>query len=480
MSAEQACDVIVVGGGIAGLVTAVRAAELGLSVTLLEKGREERYLCNARMSGGVFHLAFHDPKTFPDELLAAVNAASGGYADPVLTKVVAQRAGNLVEWLRGQGARFIRAGNVAWQNYILAPPRLLRAGIDWMGRGPDVLLRQLSAALQQRGGKIRLGARGHALVMDNGRCTGIEADVDGQSVRFSARAVVLADGGFQSNLDMVRQHISPEPGKLKQRGGATGTGDGMRMAQDAGAALTTLDRFYGHLLCRDAMHSDKVWPYPELDGVATASILVDTHGRRFADEGMGGVWLANTIARQPDPLCATIVFDAKIWEGPGRSARIPANPSLANAGGTIHTAPTLDALAAMAGLHAEILQTTVAAYNEAVRMERTDTLSPPRSTNRFKPWPIEAPPFYAIPVCAGITYTMGGIRIDADARVLRPDGSAIDGLYAAGSTTGGLEGGARAAYLGGLTKAGVQGLCAAEHIARTLSTDTASKGRTPA
>jgi fumarate reductase flavoprotein subunit len=252
------------------------------------------------------------------------------------------------------------------------------------------------------------------------------------------------------------------------------------MAQEAGAALTALDRFYGHLLCRDAMHSDKVWPYPELDGIATASILVDTHGRRFADEGMGGVWLANTTARQPDPLCATIVFDAKIWEGPGRSARIPANPSLANAGGTIHTAPTLDALAAMAGLQAEALQATVTAYNDTVRAERMQTLSPPRSVDRFKPWPIQTAPFYAIPVCAGITYTMGGIRIDADARVLRPDGSAIAGLYAAGSTTGGLEGGERAAYLGGLTKAGVQGLCAAEHIAHTLLSDPSSKGKTPA
>lgn len=468
MSDAETFDVIVVGGGIAGLVTAVRAAELGLSVTLLEKGREERYLCNARMSGGVFHLAFHDPKTGSDALLAAVNIASGGSADPMLAKVMAERAGDLVDWLRGQGARFIRAGNVAWQNYILAPPRPLRAGIDWMGRGPDVLLRQLAAALQRRDAAIRLGARGKALVMDNGRCAGVEAEIDGKHVHLEARAVVLADGGFQSNLDLLGQHISPAPAKLKQRGGATGTGDGLRMAQEAGAALTSLDRFYGHLLCRDAMHSDKVWPYPELDGIATAAIVVDNEGRRFADEGKGGVWLANTIARLPDPLSTTIVFDSRIWEGPGRSARIPANPSLANAGGTIHTAPTLNALASIATLPAETLQATVQAYNDAVRAERMELLLPPRSVDRFGPWPIEAAPFYAIPVCAGITYTMGGIRIDADARVLRPDGSAIDGLYAAGSTTGGLEGGERATYLGGLTKAGVQGLCAAEHIARTL------------
>ncbi|HEX4892208.1 MAG TPA: FAD-binding protein, partial [Hyphomicrobiaceae bacterium] len=68
----------------------------------------------------------------------------------------------------------------------------------------------------------------------------------------------------------------------------------------------------------------------------------------------------------------------------------------------------------------------------------------------------------------GITYTMGGIRVDGSSRARRAGGGIVEGLYAAGSTTGGLEGGARAAYIGGLTKAGVQGLLAAEHIAASL------------
>jgi fumarate reductase flavoprotein subunit len=79
--------------------------------------------------------------------------------------------------------------------------------------------------------------------------------------------------------------------------------------------------------------------------------------------------------------------------------------------------------------------------------------------------PIAVAPFLAIPLCAGITYTMGGIRIDGDARVLREDGVAIPGLYAAGSTTGGIEGGPRIGYIGGLAKAAVFGLRAAEHAA---------------
>ncbi len=468
MSSTHTYDAVIVGGGLAGLVAAVRATELGLSVAVLEKGEGERYPCNARMSGGVFHVAFNDIKSPPATLRAAIDQATAGSAEPEPAQAVADKAGVLVDWLGKQGARFIRT-NVAWQNYILAPPRPLRAGIDWVGRGPDVLLRQLVGIIETRGGKIHLGTRATSLAMLDGRCTGVIAEAaGGQSLTLCAHAVVLADGGFQSNTDMLREHVTPAPAKLKQRGGVTGTGDGLRMAQEAGAAITALDRFYGHLLCRDAMHSDKVWPYPELDGIATASILVNDQGARFLDEGRGGVWIANTLAKQVDPLCATIIFDTKIWEGPGRSARIPANPTLETAGGTIHRAPTLAALAEKVGTPAAALEASVAAYNAAVHTKSFAALSPVRSPERFPPWAIETAPFFAIPVCAGITYTMGGIRIDADARVLRGDGSVIDGLYAAGTTTGGLEGGEPAAYLGGLTKAGVQGLCAAEHIARTL------------
>ena len=75
-------------------------------------------------------------------------------------------------------------------------------------------------------------------------------------------------------------------------------------------------------------------------------------------------------------------------------------------------------------------------------------------------------PFFAAPVCAGITYTMGGIAIDGDARVLREDDSAIEGLYAAGTTTGGLEGGSASGYVGGLSQSVITGLLAAEDAAR--------------
>jgi len=82
--------------------------------------------------------------------------------------------------------------------------------------------------------------------------------------------------------------------------------------------------------------------------------------------------------------------------------------------------------------------------------------------------PVSSAPFYAVPICAGITYTFGGLSTTADARVVRSDGAPIAGLYAVGATTGGLEGGSGAGYVGGLIKAATFGLRAAEDLAREI------------
>ncbi|HSV77976.1 MAG TPA: FAD-binding protein, partial [Ramlibacter sp.] len=88
-----------------------------------------------------------------------------------------------------------------------------------------------------------------------------------------------------------------------------------------------------------------------------------------------------------------------------------------------------------------------------------------RSSDQTKPHAIRSLPLMAIPICPGITYTMGGIDIDANAQVLDTGGNPIPGLFAAGATTGGIEGGQNAVYIGGLIKAGSFGLLAAERVA---------------
>lgn len=461
-------DVVVIGGGMAGLVAGARAAELGLRVVVLERGRDEHYPCNARWSGGVLHVGYTDIVSPPEILADVIAGASEGQADRDQAETMAWNAGRLVGWLVKHGATYVGT-KVGWQQFILEPMRAMRAGLDWEGRGPDLMMGRLTEVVRRGGGRIVLGARARALVMDGRRCAGVEAEVDGRREVFAARAVIIADGGFQADVQRLGRHIAAHPGKIKQRGAANGTGDGLAMAEAIGAASVGMDRFYGHILSRDALANDKVWPYPELDALALAGVVVDTAGRRFADEGVGGVAQTNAIARSDDPLGATIVFDAAIWEGPGRSARIPANPTLEAAGGTVLRAESLEGLAGLAGLPAVALTGTIAAHNGALAEGAFAALDPVRTTTRYKPMPILQPPYHAIPICAGITYTMGGLHIDGRGRVMRGDGSVIEGLYAAGSTTGGLEGGGQVAYLGGLAKAGVQGLVAAESIARAAA-----------
>lgn len=445
-------DLAVMGGGLAGLVAAARATELGARVVVLERGSGDTYACNSRFAGGIYHVCYQDPKLDPAILARTALDVTRGSAESELVHTIATNAGRTMDWLRTQGARFIR-GTAAWQTFVSAPPRPMSTWLDWKGRGQDVLLRTLAARIAERGGSIWTDSPVTALAMRDGKFCGVRIRRAGKDEEVAAAALVIADGGFQGNADLFRRCIGPRPDLVLQRGAGTGVGNGLEMARDAGAALTDLDRFYGHILSRDAMHNDRLWPYPQIDLVAEASIVVNREGRRFVDERMGGIYIANELARLDDPACATVVFDAPIWERAGREAQIPPNPLLEKAGGTLLRSDTIAGLAEIAGVPQDALAESISSYNASVPGDG-------------RALPIAKPPFFAIPICAGITNTMGGIAIDGHGRVKRKDGSTIDGLYAAGSTTGGLEGGPRVAYVGGLIKAAVLGLCAGEHAAQ--------------
>lgn len=462
----NAVDVAVIGGGLAGLVAANRAAESGLTVAVIEKGADERYLCNTRLTGGFFHIALHDINSPPDRLRQILDRATRGEARRDMVDALADDAARALTWLKTQGMRFIKVGPHGYQSTVFAPPGLRQTGLHWQGRGGDVVLRILGPLLTDKNnGKLIRGTRATGLVMEGGRCVGVEVEgaVNG-TIR--AGAVVIADGGFQADMDRVRRHISPQPGRLRQRNAMTGTGDGARMAEAAGAKLVGLGAFYGHVQHRDALTNDALWPYPVLDMVAASGIVVNGDGVRFCDEGEGGVAIANAIARLPDPASSIAIFDEAIWDGPGREFLLPANPNLTNAGGEIIESGDLASLAAKLALPAGALEHTVAAYNAACASGALAALAPTRTASPIKAWPIVVPPLRAVRLCAGITYTMGGIATDAHGCVLDGNDDPIPGLYAAGSTTGGLEGGAHAAYTGGLSKTLVFALRTGESIGR--------------
>ncbi|HKT16947.1 MAG TPA: FAD-dependent oxidoreductase [Stellaceae bacterium] len=470
----QSADVVVIGGGLAGFAAAIRCAEQGLRPVILEQGAEENYLCNSRITMGVFQVALHDMLGDADSLAAAIDHATRGYVAGALRDKYAAEAGPALRWLMGHGIRTIKAGAATRSLATLAPPVPRQPGLHWQGRAGDVMLRTLAAKLHSLGGTLQRGIRARELIMEGGRCAGVVATRDGERHRFTAPAVALADGGFQGNPDLVRRFISKRPERLLDRNAKTGCGDALLMAEAVGAALTEMGCFYGHVQARDAMDDPELWPYPTIDFPIAAGIAVDASGRRFTDEGLAGVAIANAIARLDDPLGAVAIFDETIWELSGKTYVMSANPFLVETGARFYRGESLDAAVTQAGLPREAVTATVGRYNDAVEAGTLDRLDPPRSADTGHIWgskalPIRRPPFYAVPLCAGITYTMGGVAVDAAARVQHRDGRAIDGLYAAGGTIGGLEGGPIVGYSGGLAKALTFGKIAGESIARALA-----------
>src|SRR5579863_10253088 len=142
-----AADVIIVGGGLAGSAAAIRAAELGAKPLVLEQGAEAAYLCNSRITIGVFQVALHDMLGGAESLRTAIDHATRGYVAPTLRDRYAAEAGPALRWLLGHGIRTINAGAATRSLATLAPPVPRQPGLHWTGRAGDVMLRQLAGKI---------------------------------------------------------------------------------------------------------------------------------------------------------------------------------------------------------------------------------------------------------------------------------------------------------------------------------------------
>jgi fumarate reductase flavoprotein subunit len=461
-------DVVTIGGGFSGLVTACRAAELGLSVAVLEERYEDRYPCSSRYATGAANVMGLPIMSEPDKLFAAIVKGSGRNANPAVARAVANNGKRAIAWLSLQGAQFtsraLRHDQPGQQ--VLAPVRAETAGLDWEDRGADQLMRRLEQNLTRRGSALIRGVKVEALVVEDAACVGVEAVRDGTRFRISSQAVVIADGGFAANPEMVAQYITPHADRVLARVGPGAKGDGIRMAEKLGAAVGGFGAFYGHIHHASAMTNAGQWPYPHLDAAAEIGIVVGPDGQRFTDEGLGGVCVANAIAHLPDPLSAFLILDEASWNAePTLTTTVPANPAMVDAGGELLSSPDVGMLAALTHLPADQLARSIGQHNDAVDSDDFAGLAVPRSMRKHKPMPIRTAPFHAIPLCAGITGTMGGVVINEHAQAQKLDGTNFRGLYAVGTPIAGLEGGPRAGYVGGLSKAFILGMLAAEHMA---------------
>ncbi|MEK9724206.1 MAG: FAD-dependent oxidoreductase, partial [Rhodospirillaceae bacterium] len=279
------------------------------------------------------------------------------------------------------------------------------------------------------------------LSVTDGRVAGLTVERDGRSVAVrAAKGVILASGGFEWNAEMMARHF---PGPVEWTASPdTNTGDGQRMAEAAGAHLDHMDQalIMGTTPVR---YEDRWHGLPAADYFLPHSMIVNRHGKRFVNEKQMNVGLAfddrDPATGHPVNLPAWRIYDAQF------AAKYPHALPKSSVPDNRFQAASLRELAALIGVDADGLEAEAARFSSFARAGVDDDFGRGASvwdTARggdpdHAPNPtlgtIERAPFYAMPFKASFLGTKGGPRTDERARVLRHDGTVIDGLYAAGN-----------------------------------------------
>ncbi len=431
------CDLLVIGGGMAGMSAAGWAAERGARVIVVEKAAALGG--SAVLSGGVFWTASSREK---------IEYYGGG--DPALAHVVFDTYPAAVAWLRRRGIDMSpRIDVLHGQGYQ----------IDINGH-----IRGCADLVEQHGGFVILETETTGLLRDEGgRVIGARTRHADGDVTVHAAATVLATGGYQASPELRARFIHPQAETMLLRSNPVSDGAGLRLGAEAGGEIAgTNAGFYGHLVSEPRVWDDERLYVALSQYHSEHALLINEHGARFCDESYGDH--ANTAHTVRQPGSRAICFwDSRAHAAyatvPVVSVGVPLDKmqvAIENGGKGI-VAETLDEVAAFAdaqGFDGAATRATITAFNHQAR-HGWEMMDPPR-TDDFAA--LDKPPFYALVVHPAITFTFGGLTIDTGARVLRADGTPVPGLFAAGSDAGGAFG---RGYAGGLALAATFGITAA-------------------
>jgi len=319
-------------------------------------------------------------------------------------------------------------------------PRLLwRKLMGRHVRGNALTIGLLKGCLD-KGVEIWTEASARKLCQDDGRVTGIEVDHDGEVKTIAAGSVILASGGFEWNPEMMAEHF---PGPVEWTASpSTNTGDGQRMAADAGAQLDRMDQAL-IMGTTPVTYEGRIQGQPAADYFLPHTMIVNRHGKRFVNEKQMNIGLAFS-ERDPETGTPRHLPAWRIYDGQ-YAAKYPHALPKASVPGNHFRADTLAELARQIDVDADGLVETAKRFSEFARTGTDEDFGRGGSIwdrNRaadptHKPSPtlgtIDKPPFYAMPFKASFLGTKGGARTNERGQCLRADGTAIPGLYAAGN-----------------------------------------------
>ena len=424
-------DVLVIGGGNAALCAAMTAREGGAAVLLLEcapkhfRGGNSRHTRNLRY----LHESGNDFLTGPylgDEIWDDLLRVTEGRTNEALARFMIQESKDAGEWMEARGCRF--------QPAMRGTLHLSRTNAFFLGGG-KALINAYYATAAKLGVEIVYEAEVTDLDIREGGFDAAHVDIDGQTRKLRAKAVVLAAGGFQANLDWLKEYWGEAADNFLIRGTPYDRGRMLRVLLDNGAKPVG-DPTQCHAVAIDARA-------PKFDGgIVTRldcvpfGIVVNKHAKRFYNEGEDfwpkryAIW-GRLVAGQPDQIGYSLIDSKSI------------NQFMPSVFPPIE-ADSIREMAAKLELDPGTLEKTVADFNAAVRPGTFDPaalddcatqgLDPPKTH-----WAraLDTPPFYGYPLRPGITFTYLGVTVNQKARVIMNDDRESRNLFAAGEIMAG-------------------------------------------
>jgi tricarballylate dehydrogenase len=460
---SQSFDVLVVGGGNAALCAAITAQESGAKVLLLEsapfefRGGNSRHTRNLRY----FHEQGNDHLTGPyleDEFWDDLMAVTGGETNEQLARFTIRQSKNLGEWMARHG--------VVFQPSMRGTLHLARTNAFFLGGG-KALMNAYYATAAKLGVSVLYGAEVRNLEIHEGRFVSAEVALHNLPHKVRAKSVVVASGGFQANLDWLKEYWGDPAENFIIRGTPYDRGLMLRVLLDNGAKSVG-DPRQCHAVAIDARS-------PKYDGgivtrldCVSFGIVVNKHAKRFYDEGEDfwpkryAIW-GRLVAQQPDQIAYSII-DAKSIELFMPSVFPPIE------------AHSIGELAGKLELDPSTLEETVGTFNLSTRPGTFDlTVLDDCITEELEPckshWarPLDTPPFYGYPLRPGITFTYLGVAVNEQAQVIMQDDQPAANIFAAGEVmSGNILGKGYMAGLG-LTIGTVFGRIAGKEAARHVN-----------